>query len=72
MSDLRRAATWGFWSGCAALPVCYARAVVLRRGARPPELSREVGIAFVAGAALGAGLYVYLRRLEKAADSSAS
>jgi hypothetical protein len=67
--DLRRAATWGFWSGTGALTVYYTLALILRRGFRPPDLWLETGIAFVAGAALGAWLFLHLRRLERDAQS---
>jgi hypothetical protein len=70
--DLRRAATWGFWSGAGALTVYYTIALILRRGSRPPDLWLETGIAFLVGAALGAWLFLYLRRLERDAQSRAA
>jgi hypothetical protein len=72
LHDLRRAATWGFWSGSGALTVYYTLAVILRHGVRPPDLWLETGIAFVAGAALGSWLFLYLRRLEREAQSPAA
>ena len=69
LHDLRRAATWGFWSGSGALTVYYTVALILRRGHRPPDLWLETGIAFVIGAALGAWLFLYLRGLEKQAQA---
>ena len=70
LHDLRRAATWGFWSGIGALTVYYTVALILRRGHRPPDLWLETGIAFIVGAALGSWLFLYLRGLEKQAQGS--
>ena len=72
LHDLRGAATWGFWSGSGVLTLYYALAVILRHGVRPPDLWLETGIAFVAGAALSGWLFLYLRRLEREAQSRAA
>lgn len=69
LHDLRRAATWGGWSGAGALTVYYTVALILRHGQRPPDLWLETGIAFIVGAALGSGLFLYLRGLEKQAQA---
>jgi len=69
----RGALGWGLWCGVAAALVWWALARVSRSAAAEPAvLATSLGVAFGAGFAVGAALFLYLRSLEKKAESRGS
>ncbi len=78
--DARGALSWGFWSGFAVAMIWLTIDAILRGAAAGPSAAASIdraallqatALAFAGGFAAGALAFVYLRGLEKKAESGA-